>query len=174
MAETLHDLVAFDKLIAAPSDWTKKGRRLEIKLPLEIAGVIEEGLFFRGCALESFPDQEVMFQLEYHGGRIAEGTGPLIRLEWNSIRPHNNKGKGPLELRFLEQRPSHVHLFEDNWSDHTGAILKGNLPIARPISEPIQGFENCVNVVGNLFRISNIDVVKAPEWVYTLDLENDR
>jgi hypothetical protein len=173
MAETLHDLVAGDKLIAAPADWTKKGRRLEIKLPLEIEGVVEEGLFFRGCALEHLPDQEVMFQLEYHGVRVPGGTGPLTRIEWNSLRPHNNKGKGPVELRFVEQRPSHVHRFEDNWSDSNGALLKDNLPIARPITEPIQGFTECLILVGKLFRISNIDVVKAPEWVYALDLGND-
>lgn len=174
MATTLHELVAAEKLIAAPADWTTKGRRLELKLPLEIDGAVEEGLFFRGCALERLPDQEVMFQLEYHGVRIPGGTGPLSRLEWNSLRPHDNKGKGPIELRFFEQGPSHVHHFEDNWSDHTGALLKDNLPIARPISEPIQGFAECLIFVGNLFRISNIAVVKPPEWVYALDLGTDR
>jgi hypothetical protein len=174
MVETLHDLVIAEKLIAAPTDWAKKGRRLELRLALEIEGVVEEGFFLRGCALERLPDQEVMFQLEYHGVRVPGGTGPLARLEWNSLRPHNNKGKGPVELRFKEQRPSHVHLFEDNWDEQTGALLKDNLPVARPICEPIQSFAECVAFVGNLFRISNIAVVKAPEWVYALDLGTDR
>lgn len=170
MADTLHDLVAAEKLIAAPADWTKKGRRLELKLPLEIQGVIEEGLFFRGCALEHLPDREVMFQLEYHGVRIPGGTGPLMRMEWNSLRPHNNKGRGPLEFRFLDQHPSHVHSFEDNWNEYLGALMKDNLPIARPISEAIQEFADCVKFAGNLFRIINIDVVKSPEWAYALPL----
>lgn len=173
MVDTLHELVSADKLIAAPADWTTKGRRLELKLPLEIDGVVEEGFFLRGCALERLPDQEVMFQLEYHGVRVPGGTGPLTRFEWNSLRPHNNKGRGPSELRFVEQHPSHVHLFEDNWNDLTGAIMRDNLPIARPILQPIQGFAECLIFAGNLFRISNIGVVKTPEWVYSLDLEGN-
>ncbi len=169
MADTLQDLLAAEKLIAAPADWTKKERRLELKLPLEIDGFIEEGLFLRACALERLPDQEVMFQIEYHGMRLPGGTGPLTRVEWNPLRPHNNKGRGPVELRFAEQRSSHVHLFDDNWSDG-GATLRDNLPIARPIVEPIQSFAHLTSYVGNLFRISNIHVVKTPEWVYALDV----
>lgn len=170
MAETLRELVEAEKLIAAPAEWAKRGRRLELKLPLEIDGLIEEGLFLRASALEHLPDQEVMFQLEYHGLAIPGGTGPLSRVEWNSLRPHNNKGKGPSELRFMDQRPSHVHHFDDNWSDGTGALLRDNLPVARPISEPIQGFIELVDFVGNLFRINNISLVKVPEWVLRLDL----
>lgn len=170
MAETLKELVEAEKLIATVSDWAKRGNRLELKLPLEIDGLIEEGLFLRATALEHLPDQEVMFQIEYHGLSIPGGTGPLSRIEWNSIRPHNNKGKGPQELRFIEQRPSHVHLFEDNWSDGNGALLRDNLPIARPISEPIQEFTELLYFVGNLFRINNINLVKTPEWVLSLPL----
>jgi hypothetical protein len=141
-------------------------------LPLEIDDLIEEGFFLRATALEHLPDQEVMFQLEYHGVNIPGGTGPLMRLEWNSLRPHNNKGKGPVELRFLDQAPSHVHFFEDNWSESNGALLKDNLPIARPVSEPTQRFSDCVDFAGKLFRINNIRVIKVPEWVLTLDLRD--
>lgn len=170
MPDTLSDLVTSEKIIRSPAEWTKKGRRLELKLALEIDSVIEEGLFLRSCVLEQLPDREVMFQLEYHGIRIPGGSGPLARLEWNSIRPHNNRGKGPPELRFVDQSPSHVHLFEDNWSDSDGALLRDNLPIARPVPQPIQGFTECVDFVGNLFRINNIAVIKTPEWVLKLDL----
>lgn len=171
MAGTLHELVHADKSIAAPAEWVKRGRRLELKLPLEIDGLIVEGLFLRASALEHLPDQEVMFQLEYHGVSIPGGSGPLTRIEWNSLRPHSNKGKGPIELRFIDQQPSHVHYFEDNWSEGNGALLRDNLPIARPISETIQGFTELVDFVGNLFRINNIRLVKVPEWVLTLDLD---
>jgi len=174
MAETLRELVEAEKLIASPADWTKRGRRLELKLALEIDGLVEEGLFLRGSALERLPDQEVMFQIEYHGIRVPGGTGPLTRIEWNPLRPHNNKAKGPKELRFLDQFGSHVHLFDDNWSEANGALLKDNLPIARPISEPIQGFKECVDFVGNLFRINNIEVIKVPEWVLALDLREEQ
>ncbi|WP_310498330.1 hypothetical protein [Sandarakinorhabdus sp.] len=170
MPDTLHELVKAEKLIAAASEWTRKGRRLELKLPLEIDGLIEEGLFLRASALERLPDREVVFQLEYHGVRIPGEGGPLARVEWNSIRPHNNKGIGPPELRFLEQSPSHMHLFEDNWSDTTGALRGDNLPVARPVPQPIQGFDECLRFVGSLFRINNITLVKTPEWVYSFDL----
>jgi hypothetical protein len=170
MPDTLHDLVLAHKMIASPAEWTKKGRRLELKLPLEIEGVIEEGFFFRATAIESMPDRELMFQLEYHGVRIGGGTGPLTRLEWNTLRPHNNKGKGPAELRFIDQQPTHVHHFEDNWNDANGALKGDNLPVARPVPQPIQSFTECLEFVGNLFRINNIEVVKTPEWVLALDL----
>ncbi|MCC6480047.1 MAG: hypothetical protein IT552_12670 [Sphingomonadaceae bacterium] len=170
MPDTLHELVTAEKLIAAPTDWVRRGRRLEVLLPLEIDEVIEEGLLFRATALERMPEREMMFQLEYHGVRIPGGSGPLTRFEWNS-RPHNNKGKGPIEFRFMDLVPSHVHLFEDNWSDTKGAMLKDNLPIARPVNESIQQFSECLDYVGKLFRISNISLVKVPEWVYELDLE---
>lgn len=171
MPETLHDLVNADKLIAVPGEWVTRGRRLEVVLPLEIDEIILEGLLFRATALESMPDREVVFQLEYHGVAIPGGTGPLVRFEWNSIRPHNNKGIGPPEFRFMDVIPSHIHLFEDNWSQTNGALLRDNLPIARPISESIQSFTESLAYVGKLFRISNIDLVKVPEWVYKLNLD---
>lgn len=172
MIETLRNLVEAEKSIATSVDWTKRGRRLELKLPLEIDGLIEEGFFLRATALEHFPDQDVMLQLEYHGIRISGGLGPLMRMEWNSLRPHNNKGRGPPELRFIEQIPSHVHYFDDNWNDQDGALLRDNLPIARPVSEPIQGFMDCIDFAGNLFNINNIRLIKVPEWVLEFDLRD--
>lgn len=175
MADTLRDLVELDKLIAAPAEWHRDHRgRLELKLALEIANLIEEGLFFRATAIERLPDQEVVFQLEYHGVRIPGGSGPLTRFEWNPLRPHNNRGRGPPELRWIEQHGSHMHYFDDNWSAASGALMKHNLPVARPLSQSIQDFTGCVDLVGNLFKISNIHVVKTPEWVLTLPLEPGR
>lgn len=170
MPDTLREIIAAEKLIASPAEWTKKGHRLGLKLPLEIDGLIEEGLFLRATAIENMPDREMVFQLEYHGVRIAGDTGPLQRLEWNTLRPHNNKGKGPPELRFMDQFPTHVHLFEDNWNEVSGALKGDNLPIARPVSQPIQSLTECLDFVGNLFRINNIGVIKTPEWVLTFDL----
>lgn len=170
MPSTLRDIVSAQKLIAAPAEWGRRGRRLEIVLPLEINEVIEEGLLFRATALERMPDREVVFQIEYHGLRIPGGNGPLARFEWNTLRPHNNRGRGPEEYQFLEMFPSHVHLFEDNWDEIEGAMMRDNLPVARPISESIQGFAEAVAFAGNLFKISNIGLVKTPEWVYELDL----
>lgn len=171
MVETLRELVESEKIIVSPTDWTKLGRcALELKLPLEIDGVIEEQFFFRATAMAHLPDQMVTFQLEYHGVRIPGGTGPLCRLEWNPKGGHNNKGRGPAELRFIEKLGTHYHSFSDNWCEKNGALMRDNLPIARPVSEPIQGFTSCLELVGNLFRINNISLVKVPEWVLDLDL----
>lgn len=172
MAHTLRELVDAEKSLAVAGDWTKRGRRIEFLAPLEIDGLVEEGFLFRAIALEALPDREVVFQLEYHGISIPGGTGPLTRMEWNTLRPHNNKGRGPVELRFLDQEGSHFHSFEDNWSEAAGAMLRDNLPIARPIIEPIQGFGGCLHLVGNLFQINNIQLVTSPEWAYSLDLGN--
>lgn len=171
MPNTLRELVEAEKLIAAPTEWAQSGRCLELKLPLEIDGLVEEQFFFRATALARLPDQHVVFQLEYHGLRIPGGTGPLCRLEWNPKGAHNNKGRGPHELRFIDQFGTHFHSFEDNWSAESGALMRDNLPIARPVSEHIQGFTECIGFVGNLFRINNITVVKTPEWVLDLGLE---
>lgn len=170
MARTLLELIVADKLIASPTEWTVTGRRLGLRLPLEIDGFVEEGFFLRACATASLPDRDVLFQLEYHGVAIPGGTGPLARLEWNTLRPHNNKGKGPEELRFIDQIPTHFHSFEDNWSESEGAMKGDNLPIARPVFQTIQSFTDCVFFVGNLFRINNMQVVKTPDWVYEFDL----
>lgn len=165
MIETLHDLVLAEKQIAENKEWTPSGRTLEIKLPLFAGGFAPEGFFFRATAIASLPDEQVTFQLEYHGVDIPGGTGPLCRFEWRPKGIHNNKGLGPAELRFLEQVGTHFHPFEDNWSSQTGALLRDNLPVARPVTQDIQGFRDCLEVVGNLFRINNMLVVKTPEWV---------
>lgn len=171
MAETLRELIEADKLIAEPTEWERSGRCLQLKLPLEIDGLIEEQFFFRATAMARLPDEQVVFQLEYHGVRIPGGTGPLCRLEWRPKGVHNNRGRGPAELQFTEQIGTHFHSFEDNWSEMSGALLRDNLPISRPVSQHIQGFRECLAFVGFLFRINNIDVVKTPEWVLDLGLE---
>ena len=171
MVATLRELVEAEKLIAAPTDWERTGRLLELKLALEIDGVVEEQFFFRATALAHLPDQQVTFQLEYHGVNIPGGTGPLCRLEWNPKAGHNNKGRGPSELQFIEQTGTHFHPFEDNWCEKNGALLRDNLPVARPITQDIQGFMGSLHLVGNLFRINNIDVVKVPEWMLDLGLD---
>lgn len=171
MATTLRELVKAEKLIASPAGWDRTGRCFGLKLPLEIAGEVVEQFFFRATALAHLPDQQVVFQLEYHGVDIPGGNGPLCRFEWKPKGFHDNKGRGPEELWFTKQWGDHFHSFDDNWSEKNGALMRDNLPIARPVPEPIQGFTECVQYVGNLFRIKNIDVVKTPEWMLELDLD---
>jgi hypothetical protein len=53
-------------------------------------------------------------------------------------------------------------------------MRRGNLRQAVDIDEELQTFEAFRDHVGNLFRISNIDIVPRPPWVYDLFLENER
>jgi hypothetical protein len=101
--DNLRELVEAEKLIASPTDWERTGRRFGLKLPLEIDGEVVEQFFFRATALAHLPDQQVVFQLEYHGVEIPGGNGPLCRLEWKPKGFHDNKGRGPEELRFTKQ-----------------------------------------------------------------------
>ena len=171
MAHTLGDLVQADKRLAEVTEWSLVGRRLELKLPLEIEGLIYEQFFFRASALEHLPDQLVTYQLEYHGVDIAGGTGPLCRLEWRPKGVHNNRGRGPDELKFTDQRGSHFHSFSDNWDPEAGALLKDNLPIARPLEPEPETFEESLLLAGALFRVSNIGLIKPPEWSWELGLQ---
>jgi len=132
MTATLRELVESEKQIAEPTEWAVVNRCLQLYLPLVVNGVIEEQFFFRATTIAHLPDQNVTFQLEYHGIRIPGGTGPLCRLEWNPRKTHNNRGKGPPELRFIDQTGSHFHAFDDNWCEKNGALLRDNLPVARP------------------------------------------
>lgn len=157
------------KNIEAVPDWSARGKKLTCNYPLSIEGVVEEGLFLRGCALEHRPYQEVVLQIEYHGVIAPGGGGPISRIEWNTLRPHNNKGRGPAEYRYIDQHPSHIHSFDDNWSDANGALLTGNLPVARPITESIQGFTDLLDFAGKVFKINNMRRVIEPPWVATLD-----
>jgi hypothetical protein len=47
-------------------------------------------------------------------------------------------------------------------------MRNGNLPQAVELDEEPQSFESLREVVGNLFRINNIDVVSRPPWEYNL------
>jgi hypothetical protein len=172
MAESLKELVEAEKKFAEVTEWSRSGQRLELKLPLEIDGIVEEQFFFRACALAHLPDEQVTYQLEYHGISIPGGTGPLCRLEWKPKGTHNNKGQGPAELRFIDQTGTHFHSFEDNWCEKNGALLRDNLPVARPITQDIQDFTESLLLAGNLFRIKNIGLVKTPEWMLDLGLWN--
>ena len=48
---------------------------MELKLALEIDAVVIEGLFLRCCAMETLPDQEVVFQLEYQAAPFLAARG---------------------------------------------------------------------------------------------------
>ena len=167
MPPSLRSLVESDKAIRSPADWSLRAKgKLDLKLALSIDGLTIEGLWLKCCAIEHLPEQEVVFMLLYDGVGVpgVHGNACLSRVEWNPVRGHDNKGRGPRELRHVQQSGTHVHYFKDNWNDKDECLMRGNLPVARPVIESIQGFSACLDFVGKLFRINNIIEIKAPEW----------
>ena len=118
-------------------------------------GIIVEGLALRGRAFKYRPDQDVMLQIEFPHDRQRTDNA-IERIEWNSSQTHNNKGRGPQSLRHVLQRGTHLHAFDLNWLEVERRMRRRNLPIARPISESIQGFTELLEFAGKRFRISNL------------------
>ena len=126
-------------------------------------GIIMEGLTLRGRAFKYRPDQDVMLQLEFPHDRQRTDNA-IERIEWNSSRTHNNKGRGPQSLQHVVQRGTHLHAFDLNWLDDEQRMRKRNLPIAKPISERFQGFTELLEFAGKRFRISNLaDLPNPPQ-----------
>ncbi len=158
----LASLVAAKKLLVDVPVWGERGADgLEFSSPLEIEGVIVEGLTLRGRARKPLADKEVAFQLEYHHAQIIGGA--VCRIEWRPLNPHSNKGLGPKNLQHIIQTSTHHHCFDLNWKLSQDAVLQGNLPIAVPLQDP-GNFRALLAVVGKEFRINNIQLVAPPPW----------
>lgn len=124
-------------------------------------GIIVEGLALRGRAYKYRPDRDVMLQMEFpHDRQRADNA--IERIEWNSSRTHNNKGKGPQALQNVIQRGTHLHAFNLNWIESEQRMRKHNLPIATPISESIQGFAELLEFTGKRLMISNLTDLPHP------------
>ncbi len=132
-------------------------------VPLDIGGVTVEGLRLRITAHQNMPDRNVTIQLECSATR-REG-GPIARIEWRSPRKHNNKGRGPKELRHVLQGGTHHHKFDLNWKDNQkGMLERGELKIAVPLDPDPKDFHALMRVVGVEFQIDNMGVIPIPPW----------
>lgn len=131
--------------------------------PLDIDGVTIEGLNFRATAKADRPNESVTFQLEYFPPRKGLKGGPMARIEWLPLRPHNNKFIGPVHLRGVFQKGTHHHEFDLNWEHSKTCVKKGDLPLAVPI-EPEPTFEEALEFVGKAFRISPVEWISRPSW----------
>ena len=157
-------LVGAEKELATEPSW-RPGRApddLELSVPLEIDGVVIEGLTLRGRVLKSLPDREVAFQLEYHAPHIV--GGPLCRIDWKPLGTHSNRGIGPKHLRHLLQRSSHHHRFDLNWARSEEKTLSGDIPIAVPLEPDPKNFRELLAIVGKEFKIARIQVIEIPPW----------
>ena len=119
----LPTLMASAKRIASfPQDgWGESdANRFMWSAPLDVNGVTIEGLTLRFRALKFRPEAAVCVALTHTPIRSAHVGGAIARIDWRPTHSHNNKGTGPVEFRFLEQKCSHHHRFDLNWENSSG------------------------------------------------------
>ncbi|MDR3413896.1 MAG: hypothetical protein P4L87_23530 [Formivibrio sp.] len=162
MAPDLPALIAQEKNLGFPVKWAKDGDCLVFLAPLEIDGITIQGLQLRGKTKAFYANRNITIQLQYQG--ILGKAEPIARICWKPFHTHNNKGKGPHGLRFVEQKGSHHHSFGDNWNTTTNQMFKPNLPIAVPLSPEPQGFFELLALVRKEFRIMDADAIEIPQW----------
>jgi hypothetical protein len=132
--------------------------------PLEVDGVTIAGLALRGVCYQHRPDEAVMLQMEAATPGLRTRV-PLVRLDWRpATGGHKNPQRG-LDLhakKFIAG--SHLHPFELNWILATEVMRTGNLPFATAVNPDPGTFEEVLDLVGNMFRISNIRLIETPSW----------
>ena len=154
-----------DKELSISPDWKRRGTDEYVRLvsPLDIEGITEQGLRFTGSVHMYTPDRWVTFQMEYESLKFPKGV-PFVRFEWRPKSPHNNKGLGPEEYRFKSISQTHLHPFDLNWRHSTNEVKKGHLPIAIPIEQSIETFQEALDFVQNCFRIKGVRDIPVPPW----------
>ena len=162
MTVELQKLAEADKEIPGTPSWISMTRNyLSWISPLDIDGVTVEGLQVRVEAHEQLANEAVRAQLEY---RAPKGkTEPLARVEWKPLAGHNNKGRGPKDLRFRPFRQTHVHRFALNWDDERQRLFSGNLPIAIPI-QGVDSYSSFLDICAVELRVKNMSLIPVPPW----------
>jgi hypothetical protein len=134
--------------------------------PLIIGGVVQQSFVLHGGCLKFVPDANVTFVLQVGKPGIRRKV-PLARIDWRSIRGgHTNPRRSGSPVSGIRVSASHHHSFALNWLEMERRMRGGNLPMAEDIDQSIQSFESLRDLVGNLFRINNIDIVPPPKWEY--------
>jgi hypothetical protein len=167
MTVELPALFQCEKAIAVAPDWVARdSEALTVVTPLEIDGVVIEGLQFRATARKRLPEEMVTFQLEYHPPN--EIGGPLCRIEWKPLSGHNNKGRGPKDWQNKIITGCHHHAFDLNLKYAEKELRRGILPIAIPLVDSPGNFGKLLDLVKKEFRINNIEWLEVPPWEPTL------
>jgi hypothetical protein len=154
-----------DKELSIDPDWRRRGQHEFARLvsPLDIDGITEQGLRFTISAHIYSPDRWVTFQMEYESLRFPRGV-PFVRFEWRPTAPHNNKGIGPPEHRHKPIAETHIHPFELNWDHAENQVRKGNLPIAIPVTQSIETYQEALDFVQSCFKIKGVNALPQPPW----------
>jgi hypothetical protein len=166
------DIMRADKMLAQFPGWTEPEVETGycwFNAPLSIGGVVQQGLVLHGGCLKNVPDAHVTFVIQ----ATKPGTRriiPLARIDWRSVTGgHSNPRRSGSPVSGKRCTNSHHHAFDLNWLEADGRMRGGNdLPMADDFPQEIQSFEGLLDMVGNLFRINNIEVVSPPKWEYEL------
>jgi hypothetical protein len=164
----LTTFLAAKKALSAPVHWTDTEGDLRFTATLEIGGLTEEALLLFGRATASMPDAAVTLGLRWTGapGRYSH----FDRLDWRPIHVHNNKGMGPIDLKFRLIEGTHHHRLSQNAALEMGLLkaMAENLPIAEPVlSEPVS-WEAFLAIAAQRWRIHDLVTAPYPPWQYGL------
>jgi hypothetical protein len=168
--DQLFDLAHVEKELVSEPQWClpeAKNNCVWFEAPLQVNGIVETGLFLHGRAFADIPDADVSFEVRL---RLSKHCIRLGRLDWRTFKEgHTNDTKKPKnEWSGKRLKHTHFHDFDLNWLSEKSKLRKGNLPIARDFVEEYQSFESARDLAGKLLKINNINLVKAPEWMYNL------
>lgn len=140
---------------------------LAFSAPLVIGDIVEEGFNLEGGCFRQNRDVNVCFELVLGKSPTRKRT-PIERIEWRSLKGgHSNKRNKPPGL-VRRTGADHIHRFDLNYLKTEMRMRGDNLPLADNFSEVVESFEGLLQYAGRTFNISNIDVVKRPDWDYGL------
>lgn len=138
--------------------------------PIEIAGMVVQGLCLEGNCEQDFPDRHVCFELVVQKTPTRRRV-VLERLEWLSLKGgHSNKRRRPVGVP-RRTDASHWHKFELNYQPSSRRMGNDNLSVAINFEETFSTYENFRIFVGERLKISNVELVTRPEWEYSLFYE---
>jgi hypothetical protein len=164
-----HFVLARKELVTPPI-WSESEQNtgvMRINAPLSVLGVMEEGLALHGLCKKYAPEQNVCFELKAYGPKHRPIS--LARFEWRTLRQgHTNPRRRGSPVSGKRVGRTHYHSFELNWLENERRLRNGSLPMADDFLPEPQSFEALIGVVGNLFRINNMNVVTEPPWEYRL------
>lgn len=136
--------------------------------PIDIAGVVQDGVFLHGGCYRYAPEKHVTFEL-FARSQSGRRKIPLNRVDWRSLNGgHSNPRRPGSPVSGLRVSATHFHDFELNWIPLESRMRGRDLSQARNIDEELQSFESLREFVRRSFRITNMDVVLPPKWEYKL------
>jgi hypothetical protein len=168
LLSALKTFLAADKTLSAAVQWTDTEGDLRFAATLEIRGITQEALQLFGRAAASKPDAAVTLGL-----RWTEAPGRYShfdRLDWRPVHDHNNKGIGPVALRFRLIGGTHHHRLAHNGALEMGLLraMAENLPIAEPVLPEPASWEAFLNIGAQRWRIRDLVNIPYPPWQYGL------